>query len=241
MIQINLVPDIKQAMLRAQRMRNITISLSIVIGIVAGAVVFALALVLGTQAVAETWTSNQINSEFSKLKDTKDINNALTIQNQLKAIDGINNARTIDSRLLDVIAAINPAAPNDVKLSKVTLDPTESILTLEGSASAGYPATEAFRKTILNAMVIGRLGEDSFEEPLTSDVTLQNTSYGQDSSGNRVLRFSLSFAYPKGLFNNTLKDVQITTPSQKTDVTDSRTRVPESMFSQAASDVEEGQ
>ena len=45
MIQINLVPDVKQEMLRAQRMRNITISISILAGLMAGGAVVAMGLI----------------------------------------------------------------------------------------------------------------------------------------------------------------------------------------------------
>ena len=51
MIQINLVPDVKQEMLRAQRMRNFTISMAIVVGLVAAGVVVILGLVYGAQVV----------------------------------------------------------------------------------------------------------------------------------------------------------------------------------------------
>lgn len=237
MIQINLVPDIKQEMLRAQRMRNLTISFSILVGIVAVSAVAALGLVLGAQAVTEAVTAGQINSEYKKLASTKDIDNTLTIQNQLDTISGINDKRTVDSRLLDVLAAINPAAPNDVKLSKVTLDPTQSTLTLEGSAVGGYTATDTFRKTILNTIVTARQTDQDVSVPLTNDVVLQNTSYGQDASGAKVVRFTVVFTYPAGLFDNTMSNVKVVTPTSKIDVTDSKTRVPDSLFSQAATDV----
>ncbi len=239
MIQINLVPDIKQEMLRAQRMRNVTISLSIVAGIVAGGIVVALVAILGAQVAIEKYTDGQITSEYKKLADTQGINNALTIQNQLKTIADQHGKRTVDSRLLDVIAAINPAAPNDVKLSKVTLNPEDSTLILEGSAAGGYPATEVFRKTILNTTVFATRGGQAVEEPLTDEVTLQNTSYGEDATGMKVVRFSISFKYPAGLFTNEMSDVTIRTPSAKVDVTDSKTRVPDSLFSAQADDVKE--
>lgn len=237
MIQINLVPDIKQEMLRAQRMRNLTISFSILAGVVAAGAVVVLALVLGAQAVTEAVTAGQIDSEYKKLASVKDIDNALTIQNQLDTISGINDKRTIDSRLLDMLAGINPAKPNDVKLSKITLDPAQSTLTLEGSAAGGYTATDAFRKTILNTTVTGTQNDQPFDQPLTNEVILQNTSYGQDSTGAKVVRFTVVFSYPEGLFDNTLANVKINTPTAKVDVTDSKTRVPDSMFTQPATDV----
>ncbi len=241
MIQINLIPDIKQEMIRAQKMRNVTITFSIFAGIIAAGIVGTLALILGTQAVAEALTGKAIKDEYGKLADTKDINNALTIQNQLSTISALNDNRTINSRLLDVLAAINPAAPNDIKISRVTLDPSQSQLTIEGSAAGGYTATDIFRKTILNTKVNARQGEDVAESPLTEEVTIQDTSYGQDASGLKVVRFTAVFKYPKGLFDNTMSGVAISTPTSKVDVTDSKTRVPDSMFTQPATGIQEDQ
>lgn len=245
MIQINLVPDVKQEMIHAQRMRNVAISFSIIAGLAAGAVVLVLALILGSQAVYEAATNARIESEYKKFAATKDINAALTIQNQLKEVSAINDKKSVDSRLFDVIAAINPPAPNDVKLSKVTLDPVERQLTLEGSAAGGYTATEVLRKTILNTKVVsrptGETGVAPSEQPLTSKVSLQDTSYGQDANGQRVVRFTIIFTYPEGLFDNTLSDVQIKTPDAKIDVTDSKARVPDSLFSAPVTSDKESQ
>lgn len=239
MIQINLVPDVKQEMLHAQRMRNVAISLSIVIGLVAVGVVVALALILGGQVAVQKIEEGQITTGYSKLSSISDLDSALTIQNQLGTISSQNDKRTIDSRLLDVLAAINPPAPNDVKLSKVTLDPTQNTITLEGSAVGGYPATDVFRKTILNTTVTAKQqGSDNAQEtPLTSNVTLQDTSYGEDATGAKVVRFTIIFTYPDGLLDNRMSNVRISTPSARVDVTDSKTLIPDSMFSQAATDI----
>lgn len=239
MIQINLVPDVKQEMLHAQRMRNVAISLSIVIGLVSIAVVVALALILGGQVAVQKIEEGQINTGYSKLSSVSDLNSALTIQNQLATISSQNDKRTIDSRLLDILAAINPPAPNDVKLSKVTLDPTQNTVSLEGSAAGGYPATDVFRKTILNTKITAKQqgGSNAQEMPLTSNVTLQDTSYGEDATGAKVVRFTIIFTYPDGLLDNRMSEVNISTPSARIDVTDSKTLIPDSMFSQAATDI----
>ena len=239
MIQINLVPDVKQEMLHAQRMRNVAISLSIVIGLVAVGVVVALALILGGQVAVQKIEEGQITTGYSKLSSISDLDSALTIQNQLGTISSQNDKRTIDSRLLDILAAINPPAPNDVKLSKVTLDPTQNTITLEGSAVGGYPATDVFRKTILNTTITAKQqGNDNAQEtPFTSNVTLQDTSYGEDATGAKVVRFTIIFTYPDGLLDNRMSDVRISTPSARIDVTDSKTLIPDSMFSQAATDI----
>lgn len=240
MIQINLVPDIKQEMLHAQRMRNAAISTSIIAGIGAVVLVAVLAVIVGAQVAVQKIQENSIKSGYEKLTAREDLNSALTVQYQLGAISAQNDARSMDSRLLDVIAAINPPAPDDVKISRVALDPIAGTVTLEGSAAGGYPSTDVFKKTITNTKVTYTQKGDAEpkEVPLTPDVTFQDTSYGEDASGTKVVRFTIVFTYPEGLFDNRMASVKVSTPSARIDVTDSKTRIPDTMFSQAPKDIE---
>lgn len=239
MIEINLIPDVKQEMIKAQKMRNTAISLSIFAAIAAGAIVVLLALLVVAQSVHEGYSRDQIKQQFAKLQGTENIDNALTIQRQLKEITTLHDNKSIDSRLLDVIGAINPTAPNDMKYSSVKLDPTAKTVTIEGMASNGYAATETFRKLILNTKVESTTDDETQSVALTDQVVISQTSYGEGSDGARVLRFTISFTYPDGLFDNTLSNVRIVTPNSKVDVTDSRTRVPDSLFSEKAKDAKE--
>lgn len=235
MIQINLIPDIKQELLRAQTTRRAAISISIFVGLAAAGVVVALAVVLGVQLFHENVAQDNIKTEYAKFKAVDNIEDVLTIQHQLKTIQSYQDKRTIDSRLFDVLAAINPNSPNNVRFSSVKLDPSTSLITIEGSAVNGYAATETLRKTILNTSVESGTGDSAATDALTDDVVIGETSYGEAADGTRVLSFTISFAYPRGLFDNTLKNIKIVTPTAKTDVTDSKTRVPESLFTQKVS------
>lgn len=236
MIQINLIPDIKRELLRAQQMRRTAISISIVVGVIAGGVVVALGAVLGVQLVHEGITRSNIDTEYKKLKNVDNIENVLTIQNQLSTIQSYQDSRTMDSRLFDVLGAINPASPNDIKFSSIKLDPSTNTITIQGTALNGYSATDTFRKTILNTTIESGSGSDVKTAAITDEVTISETSYGQATDGSHVLRFTLSFTYPDGLFDNSLKNIKVVTPTAKTDVTDSRTRVPESLFTTQAAD-----
>jgi len=235
MIQINLIPDIKQELLRAQTTRRTAISVSIFVGLGAAGVVVALAVILGVQLVHENVAQGNIKTEYSKFKGVENIEDVLTIQNQLKTIQSYQDKRTIDSRLFDVLVAINPNSPNNVRFSSVKLDPSTNLLSIEGSAVNGYAATETLQKTILNTKVESGTGNNVVTTALTDDVVIGETSYGEAADGTRVLSFTISFVYPGGLFDNTIKDIKIVTPTAKTDVTDSKTRVPESLFTQKVS------
>lgn len=243
MIQINLIPDVKLEMLRAQRTRNVATSIAVFAGIVAGGVVALLAAIYAGQVGLQAKYNSDIKKEYAQLSSTKDINNALTVQSQLAKIADVNSKRSVDSRLLDVLTKINPAAPDNIKISNVVIDPTESTLTIEGSAAGGYPSTEVFRKTILHTNVTYQTenGGDSQTDPITTSVDLKDTSYGQDDTGAKVVRFTISFKYLDGLFDNSLKNVVIAGPAGRTDVADSATHVPDSMFSKAATDLKEGE
>ena len=65
-------------------------------------------------------------------------------------------------------------------------------------------------------------------------------SYGEDSSGNRVLRFSLTFKYPDELFVPYLKDPKLVGPGDRTNATDSFLGIPQSLFSPKANDTDGG-
>lgn len=237
MIEINLIPDVKQELLHAQRVRNAAITISIMVGAAAVGVVVLLGLALGALKLNETIVRGSIKSENSKLQETENINEVLTMQNQLSKISDMHANKSMQSRLFTLLPAFNPPEPNSVKISNLMLDPEESTIRMEGSAVAGYPALETFRKTILNTKLEQVTNGDKESIPLTNEVSVIETSYGESSDGNRVLRFTISFEYPKELFVNTGSSMTIVTPTSKTDVTDSRTRVPESLFSQQPSDV----
>lgn len=76
----------------------------------------------------------------------------------------------------------------------------------EGSAAGGYIATDIFRKTILNTqkLVFHARGGTTDEEtvPLTEEATLQDTSFGEDVTGQKVVRSTMVFTYPDGMLDN---------------------------------------
>jgi len=240
MIEINLIPDVKQEFLRAQRMRNTAVSFSIIIGLASAGVVVLLGVLLGAQLVHETIQKNSIVREFDNLKKVNGISDLLTLQSQLGSVSSLNESRSMTSRAFDTLVAITPAGQNEIKISNVTISPTNTTMTIEGSTPNGYSATDVFRKTILNTKVLYGTGSDVQTIPLTESVEMGSTSYGEDAAGQRVLRFKLSFTYPSQLLTNSGKSVRVESPTGKVDVTDSKTRVPDSLFSQQAKDIEGG-
>ena len=238
MIEINLVPDVKQELIKAQRVRASVISIAIIVGIAAVGVVVALAIwVFAVQAARGLISDNTIKSESEKLSSVEDISNTLTIQNQLSKLSAMHDNKNIDSRLFDILTTINPSAPNNVAITNVSLDSSTTTIKLEAQAVNGYPALDVFKKTI-NATTFeyNRDGEKQSLK-LASNMSDSDRSYGEDASGARVLRFTLSFTYPGELFSKSSQNATIVAP-ERTNATDSFLGVPQSLFTQKASDAE---
>lgn len=241
MIEINLVPDVKQELIRAQRVRSSVISIAIVIGLASVAVVVLLAIwVFAIQAGRGFLVDNTIKDENQKLSSVEDISNTLTIQNQLSALSAMHDSKHIDSRIFDMLATINPEAPNDIKLTKTTLDTASKTIVIEAQADSGFAALEVYKKTI-GATKIEFVRDGKTESiPLITSTSLGDQSYGEDSSGKKVLRFKLTLTYSEELFARNVQNAVIVAPSKK-NVTDSFLGVPQSLFTVKASDVKEKQ
>lgn len=237
MIEINLLPDIKQELIRAQRIRTRVIQGSIFIGVVSITAVTLLSFYVFTvQTVRSSMADDSIKQGSAKLMSVKDLSKTLTIQNQLTKISALNSSKNIDSRIFDVLTAIIPPVPNNVQISTLSVDSSAGTITMDGQASNSYAAVEVFKKTIEGATLKYTDANNSLQQvDLASSISISNTSYGEDSSSNKVLRFTISFTYTPELFSQASKNISIVTTSGN--VTDSYLGVPQSIFADRAVDL----
>lgn len=241
MIEINLIPDVKRELLKAQSIKTKVIFGSVILGSVSVAVVAILAIyVFAFQNVRIINAEAKINSSMLELNKTEDLSKILTIQNQLTKISALNDSKKIESRIFDVLKAIIPPAPNDVKLSSLVIDSDAGTVKMEGQALNSYAAVEVFRKTIEGASI--RYTDSAGEvhnKQLASNIDTISTSYGQNSDGNKVLRFNVSFVYAPELLSPSSSDVTVLIMVNG-NATDSYMGVPTSIFVDPATDLTNG-
>jgi hypothetical protein len=239
MIEINLVPDVKQELIKAERVRSIVISMTILVGMAAIGIVILLSLwVFGVQKARSVLSDNAIKRESTKLSPVEDLESSLTIQNQLSLLPKLHENKQVDARIFDMITVINPPVPNDISISKLTIDSEKTAIILEAQATGGYPALEVFKKTIAATELRYKTDSDKEEvRPLASSISDGERSYGEDAGGRKVLRFTLTIEYPEELFMPYLKDAKLVGPGT-TNVTDSFLGIPKSLFSPKANDAE---
>ena len=238
MIEINLVPDIKQELLKAELIRAKVIIGSIILGIISVSVVTILALYVFTvQQVRSSLADKDIKNGSAKLSAVEDLSKTLTIQNQLTKISQLNSSKNIDSRIFEVLNTVIPPAPNDIQISSLTVDSGTGMVVIDGQAVKSYEAVEVFKKTIEGATLKYTDANDEKQSvPLASNISTSNTSYGENSLGIKVLRFKFSFIYATELFSPESKDVKIYVTING-NVTDSYLGVPRSIFAAAAKDI----
>lgn len=236
MIELNLIPDVKRELLRTQRARSTVISGAILTSIVAiGVVVLLVVWVTVVQGARGVLSDNTIATESKKIAKVSDLTNTLTIQNQLNLLDKMHANKTVSSRVFDVFTTINPPAPNDINISKLNVDVAHKTITVDAQAPNGYPALEVFKKTISATTFQYKDGDSPKSAQLASNIIDSDRSYGEDSTGKKVLRFTISFTYPLVLFQTQFTGAKIVAPT-KTNVTDSFLSVPQSLFSEKAED-----
>jgi len=226
---------VKQELIRARTQRSAVVSISIVATLAALALVVVLSIyVFGVQTVRSAIADGQIKKGADQLAQVEDLSKILTIQNQLTKINSLNDDKKIDSRVFQILQAIIPPAPNSVTVSNLTINTENNSLTFEGQTPT-YPSLETFKKTIAAANIRYTDNGEQKDVPLASDLSISNISYGEDSTGAKVVRFTVSFTYADETFSPSVTNPSIVLINGG-NVTDSYQGIPKSIFADRATD-----
>ena len=230
MIELNLLPDVKQEFIRTQRQKRLVISLMILVSIISAAVVLLLAFfVYAAQPAVQLLIDNDIKDKAATLTKNKNLPRDLTIQNQLTAITKLHESKGVYDRLFDYLKNLNPSAPNNISISSATLDATTGTVTLEATAK-DYQAIAVFQDTLKNAKLNYReSGNDETQKtPLFSGILISEAALGQNSTGLRIASFKATLTYEPNAFAWAVNSPNVSIPNEST--TPSAARV--SVFSE---------
>lgn len=251
MVQVNLVPDVKLELIRAQRHRNIVISSAIIIMAASIGVVVLLGITFGAQLVYEKTVTDSIYKQHDKFVNKPDIKKTVTIQNQLKSIQETHEQKAMTSRIFALISEASVKdTDNSVSLNSFTIDTTAKTISLVAQTDKrGFDAAEVFRKNIeamkiyyqdansdtvpneFKANPITTLGKDDKSETIASDVVLSDLSYSENSEDKRKsVNFRLTFTYNPILFDEKVDILRIR-GLNRGNVTDSYEGLPKTLFS----------
>ena len=125
-LEINLVPDIKGEMIRTLKLRNFILFLCIVVASASVAVVFLFGVIAGGQKIAIDNKKNLLDSFSDKLNSYSDLNEFLTIKDQVDNITAITSNKKVASRTFNILSALIPTnSPDTIEISELIIDLTE--------------------------------------------------------------------------------------------------------------------
>lgn len=193
MIQFNLLPDVKQEYIRAERMKHLMVSVSLVAS--AGALVLlvvAFSSVYIAQKKIISDLNDSITSSSRKLKDEPNISDILTVQSQLGSLDTLNNQKPVASRMFGYLSQVTPT---QTTISDIRTDFTQSTMNISGN-SPSLDAVNTFVDSLkfTNYTVKGA----SDVKPAFSSVVLANFSRSATSA-----TYSIALSFDPAIFSVT--------------------------------------
>ena len=214
MIQLNLLPNVKLELVKAQRMQRLLTTIAVIASIAA----IALVAVLFSASQIQKKHINDLNKEIAaktaKLQSDKQLGKILTIQNQLGSLTTLHASKPAASRLLGYM---NQVTPVDVSITSLGVDFNTHIISVTGKANA----LSDVNKYVDTLKFTDFTADKSAKKKAFSNVVLSNFSV---SNG---VNYSITYSYDPTIFDIT-KEVKLIVPNQTT--TRSSVEQPKDLF-----------
>jgi Tfp pilus assembly protein PilN len=201
MIQFNLLPDVKLQYIRATYRKRVIIMVSIAASAVF-AVIFVL-LFLFVKVNQPRHLSNldkDIDSKVRTLKEKKDLDKILTIQNQLNSLPGLHGQKVFGSRLFDYLTQLTPA---DAEINNIEVDFEAKTISLKGDAKDIVTVNKFVDTLKFTDYKIA--GESAKEGKAFSSVVLQSFNIGSGGQSSEA-SFDIMATFDEAIFSNTAEE-----------------------------------
>jgi hypothetical protein len=207
MIQFNLLPDVKQHYIRAKRMKRTAIVVSILVA--ASSVFVFVMLFLSVYVFQKKHTDNvnkDIQASVKTLKETRNLNKILTIQNQLNVLPSLHAQKPKISKLDGYLGQITPAR---LTIGEIEIDFELKTMKITGTAES-LELVNKFVDTIKFTKSIEISAKDNSQQvnpikPFTSTVL---SSYERRDI---EVTYEITLVYDPAIFDNN-KNIKLEVP-----------------------------
>ena len=134
--EINLVPDVKAEMIKAQKVRNIVFFACITISILSASTAVVLGSVKGAQDITMAGQDSHMMDLSKKITSYDELPEFLTIQNQLRGISDIEDNQKVLSRAIIFLNSIIPDEGDEIKVSELSVELSTGTLSFDAQANA---------------------------------------------------------------------------------------------------------
>jgi Tfp pilus assembly protein PilN len=233
MVQFNLLPDVKIEYIKTRYRKRLLMAIS---GVVSVAFLLLFILLFINVHVTQKVHLGHLNDDIEKYSDeinaVNDVGGLLTIQNQLKSLPALHDDKVVSSRTIDYITKVTP---NGVQLSNVSVDFSESKLTLKGTAQDSvamnkYVDSLKYTEFKVNGSPKGGLDTDgnAFSNVVLTSFTLPGADNNRPEG--RLTTFSIEASFNPAIYaivdqdagQKALPQVDLTIPSITSSVSESQ-------------------
>lgn len=154
--EINLVPDVKDEMIKALKLRNLIFFICIVVASASVGVTLLFGMILGGQQLALEGKKTMLTTLSDKLNSYSDLSDFLTIKDQLGNLSAISDNKQVLSRTFNILSTMIPTGADTITISELTVNLAEEnpIYTFDAQANAGrepfidYNVLDSFKKSM---------------------------------------------------------------------------------------------
>lgn len=222
MIQLNLLPNVKVEFIRTQRLKRLVLMISGLTAVVTLGIFIVLLVVVDVIQKADlNNVTKQVKQGSSQLENTANLNQILTVQNQLETLPKLHNQKPVSSRLFGYIQQLTPVT---VGISSLKVDFGLNQVTIGGIASS-LNAVNTYVDT-LKFTTYTTTGQSTSSTKAFSNVVLG--SFGRNAQG---ASYSIVAAFNPIIFN-AADNVKLIVPSEIS--TRSEIDQPTNLFQKAA-------
>ena len=221
MIQFNLLPDVKLEYIRANRLKRLMISISILFA--AACFVIAVLLFLAVN-IAQKDHMNDLNKDIkataNKVKQTPNIDKIITVQNQLQSLPALHSAKPAATRLFGYLSQITPI---NVTISNVNVDFTANTFTITGQAADLFAVN-----TFVDTLKFTTYAQN--DDPTGPKNAFSKVVLGGFAANDKDATYQITLSYDTAIFDNQ-NAVALTVP--KTVTTRAGSNQPSALFEQS--------
>lgn len=197
-VQFNLLPDVKLQYMRVQRTKNLVYTIAALVSIVSLAIfllaIFTVDVVQKTQLNS---AGNSVDKASSQLKSISQVDNIITVQNQLKSLSGLHQNKNITSRIFTYLPQVTPA---NVSINKLDLDLTKNTMDISGTANSQQEVN-----TFVDTLKFATYKVNSTDTPAPAFPSVVESGFNITPNN---IGYSITVQFDPKLFANNLLDSQ---------------------------------
>ncbi|HVO86108.1 MAG TPA: PilN domain-containing protein [Candidatus Binatia bacterium] len=193
-IQLNLLPDIKLEYNKAQRTKRLVLSVAFLASAISLGIFIVMFLTVDVVQRAQMNSAGKsVNQASAKLTSVPQVNQIITVQNQLNSLIQLHQSKHISSRIYTYLSQLTPT--NVVTINKLDLDLTLNTMTISGKANS-QSDVNAFVDTLKAATYTVNPGD----KPKPAFSSVVESAFSISSTG---INYTINIQFDPVLFQNT--------------------------------------